>query len=243
LGSHGEPRDRPSLGFLLHGILVHLYAQGLQEAAVLRAQLRPFRSVAIAFCQADGGVEFQDDVVAMCAHSGDRAGNAVGFRNCVIDSMAKLAQQILEMIVKLQGWLPQYSCGDSRLTPRSIQDALCALSSKYSHQGPVHWDGVAPGMRGPFVAMCVKMASMSTVGQRTTRAEEPRGFRRLWRVFRQLFHEVVGASFAILALGWLNSALRAWTRDVAPWLIGVSVAVAAVFIAFAVSSFRRARQL
>jgi len=54
---------------------------------------------------------------------------------------------------------------------------------------------------------------------------------------------VVGASFAILALGWLNSALRAWTRDVAPWLIGVSVAVAAVFIAFAVSSFRRARQL
>ncbi len=98
-------------------------------------------------------------------------------------------------------------------------------------------------LRGSFAAMCAKMASMSTVEQRITRAEEPRGFRRLWRVFRQLFHEVIGASFAILALGWLNSALRAWTRDVAPWLIGVSVGVAAIFIAFAVSSFRRARQL
>jgi len=98
-------------------------------------------------------------------------------------------------------------------------------------------------MRGSFAAMCVKMAGMATAGQRITRAEEPRGFRRLWRIFRQLFHEMVGASFAILALGWLSSALRAWTRDVAPWLIGVSVVVAAIFIAFAVSSFRRARQL
>jgi glycerol uptake facilitator-like aquaporin len=87
------------------------------------------------------------------------------------------------------------------------------------------------------------MAGMSTDGQRITRTEEPRGFRRLWRVFRQLFHEVIGTSFAILALAWLNLALRAWTRDVAPWLIGVSVGVAAIFIAFSVSSFRRARQL
>jgi hypothetical protein len=54
---------------------------------------------------------------------------------------------------------------------------------------------------------------------------------------------MIGASFAVLALGWLNLAFRAWTRDVAHWLIGVSVGVAAVFIAFAVGSFRRARQL
>ena len=45
---------------------------------------------------------------------------------------------------------------------------------------------------------------------------EPRGFRRLWRVLRQLFHEVVGATFAVLALGWFNSALRAWTRGRRP---------------------------
>ena len=54
---------------------------------------------------------------------------------------------------------------------------------------------------------------------------------------------MVGASFVVLALGWLNMAFRAWTRDVAHWLIGVSVGVAGVFIAFAVGSFRRARQL
>lgn len=72
---------------------------------------------------------------------------------------------------------------------------------------------------------------------------EPRGFRRLWRVFKQLFHEATGALFAILAFAWLNLAFRSWTRDVAHWLIGVSVAVAFLFVAFSVSSFRRARQL
>jgi multisubunit Na+/H+ antiporter MnhB subunit len=60
---------------------------------------------------------------------------------------------------------------------------------------------------------------------------------------KQIFYEAVGAIFAILAFGWLNSAFRAWTRDVAHWLIAVSVAVALLFIFFAVTSFRRARSL
>jgi lipopolysaccharide export LptBFGC system permease protein LptF len=72
---------------------------------------------------------------------------------------------------------------------------------------------------------------------------ELRGFRRLWRTTRQVFHEVMGAMFAVLAFGWLNSAFRAWTRDVAHWLVIVTIAVAALFAFFAVSSFRRARQL
>jgi hypothetical protein len=69
------------------------------------------------------------------------------------------------------------------------------------------------------------------------------GFRRLWRVLKQLFHEVTGAIFAILALAWLNSALRAWTRDVALWLIGLVLAVAFLFLFFAVTSFRKSRKL
>jgi sulfite exporter TauE/SafE len=72
---------------------------------------------------------------------------------------------------------------------------------------------------------------------------EPRGFHRLWRTIRQIFHEVVGAMFAVLAFGWLNSAFRAWTRDVAHWLIALAIAVAGIFVLFAVSSFRRSRQL
>ena len=69
------------------------------------------------------------------------------------------------------------------------------------------------------------------------------GFRRLWRALKQLFHEAIGAVFAVLALAWLNSALRAWTRDVAPWLIGLAICVAALFVFFSVSSFLRARRL
>jgi hypothetical protein len=84
---------------------------------------------------------------------------------------------------------------------------------------------------------------MSTAAGSASRPAAPRGFQRLWRVTKQIFYETVGAMFAILALGWLNSAFRAWTRDVAHWLIGVSIAVALLFIFFAVSSFRRARSL
>lgn len=84
---------------------------------------------------------------------------------------------------------------------------------------------------------------MSTAAATPSRSSGLRGFRRLWRVAKQIFYEVVGAMFAVLAFGWLNSAFRAWTRDVAHWLIGVSVAVALLFAGFAVSSFRRARQL
>jgi hypothetical protein len=84
---------------------------------------------------------------------------------------------------------------------------------------------------------------MSTAVGTASRSPEPRGFKRLWRVLRQLFYEAVGAMFALLAVGWLNLAVRAWTRDVRHWLIAVSVTVALLFVFFAVSSFRRARSL
>ena len=76
-----------------------------------------------------------------------------------------------------------------------------------------------------------------------SRQQQPRGFSRLWRVLKQLFHELVGAAFAVLAFGWLSSAFRAWTRDLAHWLVALSIAVALLFLAFSFTSFRRARML
>jgi hypothetical protein len=76
-----------------------------------------------------------------------------------------------------------------------------------------------------------------------SRQMQPRGFARLWRVLKQLFHELIGAAFAVLAFGWLNSAFRAWTRDLAHWLVAVSVAVGLLFVGFSFTSFRRARML
>jgi hypothetical protein len=84
---------------------------------------------------------------------------------------------------------------------------------------------------------------MSIAASVATARQQQGGFRRLWRVLKQLFHEVTGAIFAVLALGWLNAAFRAWTRDVAGWLIGLAVAVALLFLFFAVTSFRKARKL
>ena len=84
---------------------------------------------------------------------------------------------------------------------------------------------------------------MAATAKIASDAPQLRGFQRLWRVTKQIFYEVVGALFAILAFGWLNSAFRAWTRDVAHWLVAVSVVVALMFVFFAVTSFRRARSL
>lgn len=84
---------------------------------------------------------------------------------------------------------------------------------------------------------------MSTVVGTVSRSPEPRGFHRLWRVLKQLFHEVMGATFGVLAFAWMNYTFRAWTHDVPHWLIAISVCVALLFVVFAVSSFRRARQL
>jgi hypothetical protein len=78
---------------------------------------------------------------------------------------------------------------------------------------------------------------------RTAEVPQQHGFRRLWRVLKQLFHEVIGAAFAVLALAWLNALLRAWARDVAYWLIALAAGVVAVFVFFAVTSFRKARKL
>jgi hypothetical protein len=84
---------------------------------------------------------------------------------------------------------------------------------------------------------------MSTTASAASASPSQGGFRRLWRALRQLFHEVVGAVFAVLALGWLNAAFRAWTRDASRWLVGLAVAMAGLLVFFAVTSFRFARKL
>lgn len=82
---------------------------------------------------------------------------------------------------------------------------------------------------------------MATAEQSSTNGTG--GFRRLWRVLKQLFHEMTGAVFAVLALGWANAALRAYARDVTHWLIATALGVAALMAFFAWTSFRRARRV
>jgi hypothetical protein len=50
--------------------------------------------------------------------------------------------------------------------------------------------------------------------------------RVLWRAARELFHEVTGTLFFLIAVSSLNSAWRAWHRGAAQWLVGVSAAFA-----------------
>jgi hypothetical protein len=84
---------------------------------------------------------------------------------------------------------------------------------------------------------------MSTAAGAPAATAHQGGFRRLWRVLKQLFHEVIGGIFAVLALAWFNAALRAWTRDAARWLIGIAIAIGTLFVFFAITSFRKARKI
>ena len=77
----------------------------------------------------------------------------------------------------------------------------------------------------------------------SSNAHPKRGFRRFWFALKQLFHELIGAIFAVFALFWLQSAFRAWGSDVAHWLVGVAIFLAALMALFSFTSFRRARQV
>jgi hypothetical protein len=85
------------------------------------------------------------------------------------------------------------------------------------------------------------MSSMGTAS--AVLPQRAGGFRRLWRTLHQLFLEVMGALFAILALAWLSAALRTWSRDASHWMTAVTIGVALLFTFFALTSFRRAKKL
>jgi len=74
-------------------------------------------------------------------------------------------------------------------------------------------------------------------------AQSVTGFRRVWRTLRQLFHECMAAIFAVLALAWINYGFRAWTGDGVLWLVAAAWGLAAMFVFFAWTSFRRSRAL
>jgi hypothetical protein len=67
--------------------------------------------------------------------------------------------------------------------------------------------------------------------------------RVLWRVTRELFHEVAGALFLVLALAAVQSAWRAWHRGAGHWLVGMTAGYALLMILFGVLSFRDSRRV
>lgn len=67
--------------------------------------------------------------------------------------------------------------------------------------------------------------------------------RVLWRAARELFHEVTGTLFFLIAVSAIQSAWRAWHRGAGQWLVGVSAGYALLMILFGVMSFRDSRRV
>ena len=67
--------------------------------------------------------------------------------------------------------------------------------------------------------------------------------RVIWRAARELFYEVTGVLFFIIALSAVQSAWRAWHRGAGRWLVGVSAGYALLMVLFGMLSFRDSRRV
>jgi F0F1-type ATP synthase membrane subunit c/vacuolar-type H+-ATPase subunit K len=67
--------------------------------------------------------------------------------------------------------------------------------------------------------------------------------RLLWRVSRQVFHEVTGTLFLLFAFVDGAAGWREWRQGNARWAAALAVGFALLLTAFGVRSFRDARRL
>jgi hypothetical protein len=69
-------------------------------------------------------------------------------------------------------------------------------------------------------------------------------FRSLWRAVRAVFHETTGTLFFLIALSWLNAAIRMWRQGgTAHWVFAVCGVFIGMLIVFGLTSFRAARRV
>jgi hypothetical protein len=68
-------------------------------------------------------------------------------------------------------------------------------------------------------------------------------FRIVWRITRELFHEVTGFLFFVLSVAALQAAWRSWHRGAGRWLVGMTAGYALLMMLFGVLSFRDSRRV
>jgi hypothetical protein len=67
--------------------------------------------------------------------------------------------------------------------------------------------------------------------------------RALWRVTRQIFHEAMGALFAVFALYGALAVWRQWHSRPVLWVMAFAILYALMMAAWAYAAFRRARRV
>ena len=68
-------------------------------------------------------------------------------------------------------------------------------------------------------------------------------FRVLWKAARELFHEVTGTLFFLIAASTIQSDWRAWRRGAGHWMLSVGAGFALMMIVFGILSFRDSRRV
>lgn len=68
-------------------------------------------------------------------------------------------------------------------------------------------------------------------------------FRLLWRAIRQVFHEVTGTVFLLMALSWSAATVRLWQHGSAKWMLIACGSFGLMMALFGWTSFRSARRV
>jgi len=67
--------------------------------------------------------------------------------------------------------------------------------------------------------------------------------RVLWRAARELFHEVTGTLFFLIAVSAIQATWRAWNRGASRAMVSMTAGYAALMILFGILSFRDSRRV
>ena len=67
--------------------------------------------------------------------------------------------------------------------------------------------------------------------------------KRLWWVTKQLWHEITGTLFLVLALGWFPRVIKLWAAGNTPGRAVVASGIAGMMLYFGVTQFIRARDI
>jgi hypothetical protein len=68
-------------------------------------------------------------------------------------------------------------------------------------------------------------------------------FRVVWKALRELFHEVTGAMFFVLAVAAMQATWRSWHRGAGHLLVGMTAGYSLLMIFFGFLSFRDSRRV
>jgi hypothetical protein len=194
----------------------------------------------------DGGFKNEEDVISAVFDPGNNLGNLLGVRQGFVDRIAEFFHQLLQL------WIhgpPSKSISYNRLD--AARGKTVHARERWLIVAPqaAKIEGVAKVSTARKLGVVAHVAGRQVGRNRMVRAAwgAVRGTTRSFvNVLHQLWLEVMGVIFLVMAMTFASGAVREYAkyraREVGPGRFGVAILFAATFAWFGLSSFWRVRK-